>query len=260
MKQDVYDETQVKDDPELLELMLNDTKSASNLYKPTNYWSHYIEEFMPELRRLGLHDFRRRKNSILEKFGATDLFPSSSFLINTPPKNIILKWVQGILKFSLKMKKTPTVLNYIVRMYSGVTFDDINLLCYELSNAWGEKNGAKPLREFEGSKIGNPEYTFVIDNKLYTITLLYHYLQYAYCSKFLNFESIDSIMEIGSGSGKQIEVIKKLHPHLTFYVFDIPPQLYVCEQYLSKLFPKSVISYRKTRSMDTLPQGEGKIR
>ena len=28
-------------------------------------------------------------------------------------------------------------------------------------------------------------------------------------------------MEIGSGSGKQVEVIKKLYPHLSFYVLDI---------------------------------------
>ena len=76
----------------------------------------------------------------------------------------------------------------------------------------------------------------------------------------MDFNNIGTVMELGSGSGKQIEVMKKLHPKLCFIVFDIPPQLYVCEQYLSALFPDSVVSYRDTREMSSLPDNrEGKI-
>ena len=66
-------------------------------------------------------------------------------------------------------------------------------------------------------------------------------------------------MEIGGGDGKQTEVIKKLYPHITFYLLDIPPQLYVAEQYLSTVFPGSVVSYRETRKMDKIPNTPGKI-
>ena len=90
--------------------------------------------------------------------------------------------------------------------------------------------------------------------------MLYYYIMYAYCSNFVNFDTIHSMMELGSGSGKQIEVIKKLHPDACFYVFDIPPQLYVCQQYLSALFPDSVVPYEKTRSMKSIPEErKGKI-
>ena len=60
------------------------------------------------------------------------------------------------------------------------------------------------------------------------------------------------VVELGSGSGKQVEVIKKLHPTTRFLLFDIPPQLYVCEQYLKTVFPGQVVSYRETRDWSQL--------
>ena len=51
-------------------------------------------------------------------------------------------------------------------------------------------------------------------------------------------------------------MIKKLHPDICFMVFDIPPQLYVCEQYLSAVFPDSVVSYRETRENGFVPEPE----
>lgn len=56
-----------------------------------------------------------------------------------------------------------------------------------------------------------------------------------------------------------MEVLKKLHPELCFYLFDIPPQLYVCEQYLKAVFPGCVVSYRDTRDLITPPVEPGKI-
>ena len=72
---------------------------------------------------------------------------------------------------------------------------------------------------------------------------------YAFASKLIDFDSIHSILELGTGIGGQLEVIKKLHPDVNYYVFDITPMLYVCEQYLKSIFPSSVVSYRETRKM-----------
>jgi len=250
---------QVRDDSELLELMMQDITSASNFFKPTNFWTNYEKIFLPEIRALGLKDFRRRKNSVLSSFGATDL---SSLSLATPIP--LLKFAQKpfkfFLKMSLKVRKMKTLLNHNPVKYAGIGNRDINLFCYEFAKSYGEKNGAKPIHEFEASHIGNPENVFYINGKMYTNSLLNYYVNYAYCCKFMNFDSIHTIMEIGCGSGKQVEIIKKLHPHITFYLFDIPPQLYVAEQYLSALFSDSVVSYRKTRTMKSIPEKQkGKI-
>jgi len=66
-------EIRVTDDMVLLEQMISDLNKCDDLYKPTNYWAHYEKQFLPELRKKELKDFRRRKDSILSSFGATDL-------------------------------------------------------------------------------------------------------------------------------------------------------------------------------------------
>jgi putative sugar O-methyltransferase len=182
--------------------------------------------------------------SVLSSFGATDVIVPYSRLTDLFLKSLVLK------KFS----------RLVSLVYAGVELDDVRRLCYDFANLCGAKCGAKPLAKFSASTVGNPQDIYEIKGQLHTTSLLYYYLQYAYCCQFINFNSIKSVMEIGSGSGKQVEVIKKLNPHLTFYVFDIAPQLYVCEQYLSALFPDSVVSYRQTRKMATAPsQNEEKI-
>ncbi len=50
---------QAEDDFELLSLMMNDLAAADPLYQPTPYWKDYEKLFLPELKRLGLRDFRR---------------------------------------------------------------------------------------------------------------------------------------------------------------------------------------------------------
>jgi len=257
---EITNSKQVKDDPELLELMMQDLKSASGLYKPTNFWSVYEKKFLPELGSLGLRNFRRRKDSILSSFAATDLIPTNIRQIRARGKNNKTRIPKFILRQLLRSKKIESYVEQLSKRYSFVSNDDINYLCYEFAKIFGENCKAKSIENFEGSDIGNPENIFYNDGQMYTTSLLSFYLNYAYCCKFMNFDSIDSIMELGSGAGKQIELIKKLHPDLSFYVFDIPPQLYVCEQYLSALFPGSVISYRQTRLMKNIPEKrKGKI-
>jgi len=164
------------------------------------------------------------------------------------------------LLLSTKIRMVERYLNYISRAVSGVGIQEVRVLSYQLAKAWGEKSGAKPIAELEASTVGNPEDIFSIEGKKYTISTLYYYLQYAYCCKYADFDSIETIMEIGSGAGKQIEVIRKLHPKICFYIFDIPPQLYVCEKYLTALFPESIVSYRETRKMVNIPNDRrGKI-
>ncbi len=251
--------TQINDNMELLELMMNDTKAAPDIFRPTNYWQNYEKIFLPELRAKGLKDFRRRKNSVLSSFGATDLMPLSRHLdhLTIWGKNV---FAVRVINQLLKIKQLYKLYNYISRAITGANLEDIRLLYYEIAKGYGGKNNAKPISELEASIIGNPEDLFSVNGKLFTTSILYYYIQYAYCSQFMDYSNINAIMELGSGSGKQIEVIKKLHPEMCFYIFDIPPQLYICEQYLSALFPDCIVSYAATRKMKILPENrEGKI-
>lgn len=265
-------ERQVKDDPELLNMMLGDASATSQLYKPTHYWAILEKALLPELYDQGLHDFRRRRDSVLAFLSYLDLLPSTWSRMQSPVRaprrlGVMIKdslsashWLNSLVRTSLRVKAMQEILTGLSEAYLGASLHDINLLSYEFARSYGEKNGARPIQEFEASLVGNPENVFHVDGRAYTTSVLHYYVQYAYCCKFMDFDSISSVLEIGGGFGKQVEVMKKLHPHLCFYMLDLPLQLYVCQQYLSTLFPDSVVSYRQTRTMKKLPeQRDGRI-
>ena len=43
-------DSQVKDDPELLDLMLKDTDKASELYKPSTFWAAYKKKISSRIK------------------------------------------------------------------------------------------------------------------------------------------------------------------------------------------------------------------
>lgn len=244
---------QVADDPHLLDLMMDDIKKAPKEYQPTNYWAVYEKRFLPELFERGLTDFRRRKNSILSSFGATDLPPflvdvTEFRLINNPIVKKMPKWKKMAKSANRAIDRLLSLFPEVKRSRRRESFRD--------AEAYGASRGAKSFREIEMSLIGNPADKVEIDGQSYSESFLYYYLRYCYCARFTDFDQIKVIAELGSGNGKQLEVIKKLHPHITFLVFDIPPQLYVCHQYLKAVFPDNVIPYRETRTWSRIPNLE----
>lgn len=66
---------------------------------------------------------------------------------------------------------------------------------------------------------------------------------------------------MGTGSGHQVELLKKLYPDLTVLCFDLPAQLYVCEKYLtSALGADQIVSSQIAMDWQDLSQLEkGKV-
>lgn len=245
------------DDPELLRLMLRDLEGAPEVYKATNYWANYARRFVPELFAQGLAAFRRRRGSVLSSFGATDFAPTFGRVELARSRlfwNRLLKHIPGwkhlLAQASAKLNQPG--LSPVVSDVYGYTVNDLQESAFLLAANVGEKAGAKGLAELEASLIGDPEDVFVVGGRPYTMRTLYYYLRYAYCHRFVDFDGLGVIVELGPGAGRQVEVIRKLHPDITFVLFDIPPQLYVCEQYLKAVFGDAVISYRETRKWQAL--------
>lgn len=129
---------------------------------------------------------------------------------------------------------------------------------YERAEGFGRKAGAVPLQSLSVSQVGSPE-VFSIGNGTFSYSWLNFYIRYAYVRQFFAFGDC-TIVEIGSGSGKQAELLKKAHPGATILLFDIPPQLYVANQYLKSVFPGEVVDYSRTREITRAAEIEkGKI-
>lgn len=201
---------QVVDDPQLLELTVQDYLRSSGEFGASARWLQYSDRFLAYLREQGLKDFRSRRHpkgtpgAVLASFGAVDLNPSFD-------------------------RCSP------IDLYHAAA------TCY-----LGE--GAVHISQLSPSQVASPE-GFCIDGRFYTLSWLNFYCRYAYVSKFVRFER-QTIVEVGCGSGKQAELLKKAHPDLTIVLFDLPTQLYVAHQYLAAVFSDSdeVVDYRTTRT------------
>jgi putative sugar O-methyltransferase len=249
---------QVKDEPALLSQMNTDMKSAAHFYNPTNYWSYYEKVFLPELESKGLNDFRRRRGSVLRSFGATDLIETqlTDLRHSRLLYNKVLLSIPGWNKFIALLS---SLLSAFAGLFPGWSKRK-RLGPFHYASRFGKDMEAPPLEGLEISLAGNPEDVFIAEEKPYTNSMLYYYMRYAFGAGHIDLNKYSTVAELGSGAGKNAEIVMKFHPHLTYLVFDISPQLYVCEQYLKTVFPGRVVGYAENRRRSDLKGLErGKI-
>lgn len=251
-------EIQVKDDFQLLDLMNSDMEKASQLYKPTNYWEYKAHFLQPALKEEGLKDFRRKTVSVYASIGGIDVYPRHWLDLrkNRLFNNRILRKIKG---WESVLQSLNSLLDPIVKLFPKYV-EKKKRIPYDYAVQIQKESNAMPVDMFEASLAGNPQYVINVNGKIYTNNIFDYYIRYAYCCRFIDFNSINTIVELGSGSCKLTEVIRKLHPHITFYNFDISPQLYVGERYLETVFGDDLVSYRSNRVLNEMPVAEpGKI-
>jgi putative sugar O-methyltransferase len=108
---------------------------------------------------------------------------------------------------------------------------DLREMAYKHSELQGSLIGATPINSLECSDFGNPQDMFLIKGKKYTMKFLSFYVRYCFAERFMKLRGDEVIVELGSGSGYQVEILKKIYPNLTILCFDLPAQLYLCEKY-----------------------------
>ena len=215
------DSNQVIDDEALLKLMMEDFQNVKAEYKWTNFWHKISENLYTFLLNTGLKDFRRTKQ------------------------------IPGTPGYALRSFGAIDLFEYAPSVDYEVMYNYVSEI--------GKRAGARPLKEISISNFGNPEDLTYKDGSYYTYYWLRFYVRYSYVSQFFKFDN-KIIVELGSGSGKQAEMIKKAHPTTTILIFDIIPQLYIQNQYLKAVFPNDVVDYRETRELSSLKEiQKGKI-
>jgi len=214
---------QVEDDYKALEDAIAGLQAADRIYHPGPYWERYREPLQDYLRKHGLRDYRLGDASendpkyILRRFGAGE--PRVP-----PPTHVAAK--------------------------------EWDTLRYKFAESYGQLMGSMPLSKLEICTAGNPGDLFRVRGRFYTTNVLNFYMRYAYLCQFIDFNSISVIAEIGPGSGLQTEILHKLHPQLASYLFDIPPQSYITNQYLKHVFPGKVVGINETKDLKAVPPKE----
>jgi len=239
-------EFQVDDDPSLLQLMVADMEASGAFYRPTKYWKGYTAAIIELFRKVGLRDFRRSKERVLSSFGCVDTIPElqlSAFLNQS--KNLSkdrLEVIDPYMEFANSLWQQGVPVGP-----GGLTVANFFSISERLADAKALTVGLKPFSELSISRFGNPD-GFIKDGSHRTFRSIYYFNFVCFTAQFADLSQYSTVVEIGSGSGAQAEILKKLFPQLTIVLLDLAPQLYTAERYLIKSFPDDVVPYRETNS------------
>jgi putative sugar O-methyltransferase len=249
----------IDDDKNALELMYRDSLAGEPIYRPSQFWQVYEDRHYAGLMQHSLRDLGTIGDSIGGGFNAEEPFPKffdwgGSALYSANKDNPAFKGFVQTLNDMIKNNPDDPFLPYelsINALRRGAT---------RYCEYYGATRGAKRLADVIWPVVGHPGDLFDYNGKGYTYQALYFYTKYAFAAKHVDFDAIDTIVELGAGSGRQAALILSLHPHITYLMFDIPTTLYFCQQYLRAVFPDRVVGYDRTRSMTALDALEpGKI-
>ena len=199
--------------------------NAPEIFQAGRYWKAYEEQITDEVKKADLNELRSGKYPIFTTFGFNDLV-----YYYHPRMPFYIKFIRQLVR-KLFIDNSAS-LPYSLRL------DDIREMAYKHSYLQGQLAGAYPINNIEASEFGKPQDLFVVNGKKYTMKFLSFYVRYSFAQKAIKLKGDEIIVELGSGSGFQVEILKKMYPNLTILCFDLPAQLYLCEQYLINVLGK----------------------
>jgi putative sugar O-methyltransferase len=230
--------------PNELRALIDAYEAAPKEFHATSYWDSYSKEILDTIATMDIGEIHSGKYPIL----ATMSFGDVAYYYHPHLawwKNAALKLIQGYLV------KNRRILPYDLRV------SDIGEMAYRHCELLGQVTGAKPIGSIEMSTFGNPADLVRVKGKTYSINFLTYYIRYCFAHQHIRFNGDEILVELGSGSGRQIELLKKLYPGMTVLGFDLPAQLYLCQRYLSEALGSSqVVGTEVTRGWTDLSRLE----
>lgn len=227
----------------VLDELISVSEKSPQIYQETAYWKSYKKEILKEVKELNINELRSGRYPRFASFGFNEFFAKKRFYHR-------LKAIVKLVWKYLFLNKP-----YSVNAPYAITSKDIQNMAYRYCEINGELAKSKHISSIQASRFGNPEDIFEIGGRIYTMSFLNYYIRYCFVQKQISFNGHEIIVELGSGSGHQIEILKKLYPGFTILCFDLPAQIFICEQYLSNVVGKeNIVSSKETSKWTDLTQ------
>ena len=216
-----------------LDVLLDAYYKSDELYQAGKYWKRYKNKIIRQIKNADLNELRSVKYPIFATFGFVETVyfyhPNQSFY-----KKLVLKL--------LRLLNHPKIPSMPYSLY----LQDIRELAFQHCILQGKLSGLKSIEDIEVSDFGNPQDIFEINGKKYTMVFLTYYIRLCFVHQYQKFKGDETIVELGSGSGHQVEVLKKVFPSMTILCFDLQCNLYLCNVYLKNaLGEKNIFNARK---------------
>ena len=236
--------SQIVDEYELLNLMIEDANNLDDVYQPGPYWADKTKSAVNEINKFGLRDFRGFKNGAATSYGDNafiDTRSNSNFGI----KALFVKIFRDIYPFNrLFDNQVNLTFNYFqeAQNYKNLYLKNNkrvkDLLSKYTFNFETTKGGCQSFGEFNG------------------INISHHYLQLLdtldNIDKKSSISDKKTFFEIGGGFGVNVHLIIEFFKIRKIIYLDIAPNLYVGTQYLKSFYGESVIDYRRSKNLDAI--------
>lgn len=229
-----------------LQRLLKAYEAAPLEFQATAYWEAYREQVTRAVQTLEPSSFRSGRNQIFEHFGFNEVT-----YFRPDFKTRFKSWLAVSRRLFARGEHF---------MPYNLDISDMQEMAFHHCRLLGELTGSKDIAAFECSTFGNPGDRFTMEGKTYTMQFLGFYIRYCFANRHLNFRGDEVIVELGSGSGHQVELLKQAYPGMTILCFDLPAQLYLCEIYLKEaLGADQVVSSQETidwKNLDGVQKGK----
>ncbi len=220
---------------------------ANELYGPGRFWDSLSEKHIGWINAYGFENFKRTINFEYSQWGV------SSFSDKKLSRLLVLLLRQGLFPsniFKLKMDENmwnSTHWSDSIDADTGKTLQK-NVPASMRRTHWAysiylallwqyaaSQDRLDILTSIEEPELGAP-LPVSLRGKRISQDLALSALEINHMAEHIPFTKNERVAEIGAGYGRLAYVFLKKFPHLKYSVFDIPPALAVCKNYLLQLF------------------------
>lgn len=232
-----------KKDEKVLSEMLEEMKKSPSIYQPSNFWNFLNRVHMEYLFKDGSDNFKRTVNSKYFNWGTLGILvhQSSPILREIFKGNFSPLFNSRIANYHINFRKDTKKINYLTALTYRIYLASLYEYIYR-------QDSLKIFDNIEEPLLGNP---FIVKYKNKLISQDLCNSIYEFYSIFQNLHLTNKIKtaELGAGYGRVGYVLLKTLPDSTYCVIDIPPALFIAQDYLSKVFPKEkVFKFRPFKS------------
>lgn len=217
-----------KQEKKVLSDMFKELKKSPFLYQPSIFWDDLNKVHLNYLSNDGFSNFKRTVNSKYFSWGTLGIIVhQSSPILNEFLRGNLVPLIDSSFEDYQKKFNYLSALTY--RVYLASLFEFIS-----------QNDSLKILENTEEPRVGNP-FMVKYKGKLISQDLCNSVYEFYSILKNLHLPEKIKIAELGAGYGRLGYVLLKTLPSSTYCVVDIPPALFIAQNYLSKVFPKEKI-------------------
>lgn len=238
---------ELKDDLELLDMMLTDSKSQPPLYHPGPYWATKAKNAANEIKRCSIADFRGSSNLI-------GLSYADNLYIDI--RNAYNHGLRRLARWLTKTYPLSKIYESQVRWTESYANESITY-AQEILNIKEKTRNLLKKYTIPYSLLGKCLRKVDIDGHDYSIHYLNLLEQHDNIASRIKFNDAYSVFEIGGGFGTNIHLLLENYKNIRKILYlDIPPNLYVGTQYLKAFYGTAVFDYRATKHLDSIKFSE----